>query len=220
MKMKSVRLVRLYFFIFFISVYFESAAQCGGDLFTAIDSLTKFIASDQFRLIASQSDDLDLIDTIWEKSLQISPDRSDALLSAAFSTLPFQVFPVRTPITGSRFDIPLPTGAPHLFKSKFNNLPSNFLFDSPTGFGDRDKLPHFFGNAFLTYNFGFFTITKFMGILVELFEKSFKDNGEVNLRDMQINYLGGIFGLILRTDAKTKPSDLLKIYNIFYLRVF
>ncbi len=220
MNRKTVRLIRLLFIAPIILVQFETAAQSKPDLFTAIDSLAKFIASEQFRQIATQTDALSLIDTIWYKSLQISADTSDALLSAAFSTLPFKVFPVKTPLTGTRFDIPLPTGPINLFSSKFNNLPSNFLFDSPSGFGDRDKLPHFFGNAFLTYNFGFFTITKFMGIFVELFEYNFKKNGEVSLRDMRVNYLGGLFGLILRTNPRVKPSDLLKIYNIFYLRVF
>jgi len=212
----------IYFWFLLINIFFVSAqfiyAQNQPDFFRGVDSLAEFIASDSFGKI--NGTDLDRIDIIFIKSILINHDTSDALLSAAFGCLPFLEFPVRTPFLKIKFGIPLPSGPVKFFPAKSRNLPKNFLFDSPPGFGDRDKLSHFFGSAFLTYNFGFFTITKFMGILVELFENNFKENGEINLRDMQVNYLGGLFGLILRNYPSTKPSDLLKIYNIFYLRVF
>lgn len=219
MKAGFAQLIRLKFILLF-AIFSNANGQFCDNLFRSIDSLTIELSSLQFQKLKNQTPEIYLIDTIWNKSKRISSNYSDALLTATFSALPFREFPVVTPFLKIKFGIPLPVGPLNLFEKKFKNLPFKFLFNSPNGFGDRDKLSHFFGNAFLTYNAGFFTITKFMGILVELFENNFKENGEINLRDMQVNYLGGLFGLALRNNPETKPSDLLKIYNIFYLRVY
>jgi hypothetical protein len=73
------------------------------------------------------------------------------LLTAALATLPYRKMPVTFPIINEEAEgtiIEMPDSA---FEKKVANLPSNIFFDSPKGFlGDKDKLPHFFGNAFLS----------------------------------------------------------------------
>ncbi|RMD50784.1 MAG: hypothetical protein D6830_01935 [Ignavibacteria bacterium] len=195
-------------------------AQSQPELFSKVDSLVKYITGSNFEQNSSFREDLDLIDSLYYHSRKIADDRGEALLMLSMAALPFQKFPIKAPLSGMEFGIPLPQGPNSLFERKIKNLPSHFLFDSRGNFGDKDKLSHFFGNAYLTYTTGCFTITKFMGILVELFEFNFKKNGEVNRRDMMLNYLGGLFGLALKKNNAATPSEFIKLYSLFYLRIY
>jgi hypothetical protein len=105
------------------------------------------------------------------------------------------------------------------FKLKVSHLPSKIFFDSPEGFfGDKDKLPHFFGNAFLSYNIALFNLSKFLSILVELFEESFKVDGSVSTRDLLIGNLGELFGRELSDKGKRMPSKYIRLYELFYIK--
>ena len=59
-----------------------------------------------------------------------------------------------------QLDIPLPSVTDSIFALKRKNLPKNLFYDTPnTEMGDKDKLPHFFGTAFLSYEISIFNIS-------------------------------------------------------------
>jgi hypothetical protein len=182
--------------------------------------LSRFIASDYFSELSNTIDELALIDTIYMHALnQMEFDHSEALLLLTFATLPFNEFPFEIPLINIQFGIPLPSASDSVFYSKRENLPKNIFFDSPkTNFGDKDKIAHFFGNAFLAYNIGFFNLSKFLGILVELIEEAYSTGGSVDFRDITVNYLGELFGRLLNENENLFPSDVLKIYSIFFYK--
>jgi hypothetical protein len=190
------------------------------ELYHSIEVLSNFIGSEYFAELKYKHDDLALIDTIYLRSLyQMQYDHSEALLLLTFVTLPFNEFPFELPLINVQFGIPLPSASDSVFYIKTNNLPKQFFFDSPkTYFGDKDKMAHFFGNAFLSNNVGFFNLSKFLGILVELIEDAFSVGGYIDLRDMRINHLGELFGDLLNANENLLPSDVLKIYSILFYK--
>jgi len=106
-----------------------------------------------------------------------------------------------------------------LFQAKLKNLPTKIFFDSPENeFGDKDKLSHFFGNAFLKYNSSFFNLSKFLGIFVEVVERDLFVNGSFDNRDLITNYLGELFGELIKCNKNILPSDVLKIYQLLFIR--
>ena len=77
--------------IFFISILtmlaITSKAQSLSD---AVYYLSGFVASDYFKTLGKNNDDLDLVDTLYLRALRYeNNDYSEALLALAFATLPF-----------------------------------------------------------------------------------------------------------------------------------
>lgn len=195
-------------------------AQSDKSLSDAVYHLSEFIASDEFLKLKENNTDLDLIDTIYTRALKYhNGDISETLLTLTFATLPFNKMPVRLPLLG-KVNLHLPSVNKKLFREKVKNLPSKIYFDSPeSDFGDKDKVAHFFGNSFLGYNEGFFNLSKFMGIFVELFEASFEVGGGLDRRDILTNNLGELFGKELNKNKKLMPSDIMKLYYLFYTTI-
>jgi len=190
------------------------------DLSHRIFIMSKFISSEEFAILSDTHEHLSLIDTLYKRALILHEnDISETLLTLTFATLPFKEMPIRIPVLGIKFSIPLPSVSDSLFQIKKRNLPSKIFFNSPAhNYGDKDKLPHFFGNAFLSYNLRFFNFSKFIGILLELFEESFEVDGRYDRRDIKVNHLGDFFGQILRTNINILPSQILNIYSLSYFK--
>lgn len=188
------------------------------DLSSAIYSISNYLISDQFNEILEKGDDLAAVDSIYNFALNyFQQDHSEALLALTFAVLPFNVMRVKIPIIGIELDLGLPSPNDSLFKLKNRSLPKNLFFDSPQNkFGDKDKLAHFFGNAFLSYNISFFNLSKFMGIFVEMFEATFKVQGGLDFKDIKVNHLGEMFGEQLNKNENLMPSEILKFYSIFF----
>ncbi len=177
--------------------------------------LSRFIASDYFLQLKNSSGHPDLTDTLYLRSLNFyKGDYSEALLALTFACLPYKVMPLSIPVISVKVNIPLPAVADPLFSIKTRNLPSKLFEDSPNSeFGDKDKLSHFFGNAFIEYNFPFFNLSKFLGIFVEKFEETFYVQGAMDKRDLIINRLGAQFGKALCNDKNVRPSQFFKKYS-------
>lgn len=182
--------------------------------------LSEFIASGEFESFKKNNDDLAQVDLIYQKAINFyDGDFSEALLALTFTCLPFDHIKVKF-LFGSQINIPLPSPPKIIFKQKVANLPSRLFFDTPnTNFGDKDKLAHFFGNAFLRYNFGFFNLSKFMGIFVENVEEGLFIEGGYSLRDIIANHLGELFAESLKCNKDILPSDILKIYQLLFFRI-
>jgi len=186
------------------------------DLEESINYLVNFVNSDKFMELKENNSDLSLIDTIYLRAIQFNNyDYAEALLALTFVTLPFQNMPLNIPYTKIIFDVKLPAGAEEEVPTKIENLPKNIFIDSPkSNFGDKDKVAHFFGNAYLAHSVTFFNLSKFLSIFVELFEDAFKIKGGIDNRDIVANQLGYIFGTELLNNPSALPSESLKLYPI------
>lgn len=205
-------------FIFFIIILPQNLfAQSKSEInfYNGLFYLSNYIASDEFKDIKT---DLEKVDSLFSKgNLFFNNDISETLLCLTFSCLPFNKIDLK--FFSTIIKIPLPSPAQNIFYSRLKNLPSKLFFDSPQNeFGDKDKLSHFFGNAFLRYNFSFFNISKFMGIFVEVTEENFFANGGYSYRDLIVNNLGELFAEMLLKDKNTKPSNALIIYQLLFFR--
>lgn len=189
------------------------------DLEQGVTYMVEYIISDEFEYLSSIKEDLDLIDTLYLRALQYhNYDIEEALLTLTFTTLPFREMPLHIPFTNIRLIASLPSGPDKSLEKKIKNVPKKIFLDSPNSkFGDKDKVAHFFGNAFLSYSITIFNMSKFLSILVELFEDSFKVEGTIDNRDFIANFLGYHFGKQLLDNEKFLPSTSLNLYNVFKL---
>ncbi len=136
------------------------------------------------------------------------------MLALTFACLPYKEMNVKLPLVPVSLKMHLPSVESPLFELKTKNLPSKLFFDTPvSNFGDKDKLSHFFGNAFIEYNFPFFNLSKFLGIFVEKFEETFYVEGAMDKRDIYVNGLGSKFGKDLNENNNLLPSEFLKKYS-------
>ncbi len=204
--------------IFFLTFFVVNTLYSMGDLEGRINKTSRYIVSEEFSRIKKNSGDLAALDSLYFRTIDLCDnDVSESLLVLTLATLPYSRLPVRTGIPGISFDIPLPAPAEKTFQIRKNNLPGNIFPDSPQNdFADKDKLPHFFGNAWITYNVSFFNISKFIGIFLELFEYNFLVTGALDPRDLVTNRLGELFGKILSSEPMTPPSGILKLYSCYY----
>lgn len=178
--------------------------------------LSNIIAENRFN--DKSTDDLATIDSLYSTAITIyEGDISEALLALTFATLPFNKMPVKFPFTNIRLNLRLPSVDEESFLLRRKYLPSKIYFDSSNNnFGDKDKVSHFFGNAFLAYNVSFINLSKFLGMFVEMFEASFKVSSGIDFRDLQTNHLGELFGSSLLENPSINPSDFFKLYSLFY----
>ena len=197
-----------------------SAQNNNHDLQSAVYFLSDFIASPKFSELGNHYSDLELIDILFHEAVKFyNNDYSEALLALSVATLTFNEMSVTLPILKLKFNLPLPSIDDSTFATRLENQPGIILKDSPkTANEDKDKLPHFFGSAFLSYNVRFFNLSKFIGILVELFEDTFKVQGKVDNRDMIANSLGDLFGAALNDNPKVLPSRVLQMNILFFCK--
>lgn len=203
--------------LLFISSLFISAQP----LDKSVSELSNYILSEDFMKVRNQNNDLATIDSLYLKVLNNhNGDISEGLLTIAFATLAFQKLPVQVPILNFKIYLSLSHVDERKFQQKVESLPKNLFFNSPkTKFGDKDKLAHFFGSAYLANSFTIFNLSKFMGIFIELFEATFKVEGFLDYRDLVVNELGELYGNALIRNPDLLPSDILKIYNLLFFRV-
>lgn len=195
-------------------------AQINNNLDDSYQQLVEFISSDQFHNLKNSNSDIALVDSIYLRALKLNDmDISESLLAATFATLPFDKMPVKIPFISKIVNLKLQEIDQDLLRKKNKNLPKELFFDTPSN-GDRDKLAHFFGNAFLSYNISTFNISKILGIFVELFEESFKVSGGLDFRDLKVNYLGEFFGKKLNQNPDILPSEILSIYILLHLKFY
>ena len=187
------------------------------ELEEGVTYMVNFIISDYYDSLSQSNSDLDLIDTLYLRSLNYHNYSIDeALLALTFATLAFNEMPLHFPFTNIKLAANLPAGPDGTLQKKKLNIPKQIFVDSPqTNFGDKDKVAHFFGNAYLSNSVSIFNLSKFLSILVELFEDSFKVEGTIDNRDFIANFLGYHFGKQVSRDEKYLPSQSLRIYTFF-----
>ncbi|NOX64197.1 MAG: hypothetical protein GXO85_00015 [Chlorobi bacterium] len=217
--MKLRYIIKLSILIYLISSEVSAQIFVNKDLEDGIAYMVDFIISDRFDSLSKTNTDLDLVDTLYLRAVHFHNGAIDeALLTLTFATLPFREMPLHIPFTNIKLGAELPSGPEGILKKKIERLPGQVLIDSPqTKFGDKDKVAHFFGNAFLSYSVSLFNLSKFLSILVELFEDAFKVEGTIDNRDFIANFLGYHFGKRLNDDKNYLPSEAFRLYTFFTL---
>lgn len=183
-----------------------------------IISLSKIIVnSDKYKGL----NDLEIVDYFYNEAQKLTGfNQSESLLLLTLATLPYDEVPIQIPLINLSYRIPLPTLDNDFFLGRRSKIPGIILFESSNKIPDKDKIPHFFGNAFLAYSNTYFNFSKFMGILIELFEATLISGSELDLRDLMINDFGAMFGISIRQNRPLKPSDFIKQYSILFFRLY
>ena len=203
-----------FLFAFVINLYPQQSSLSEG-----VNYLSEFIASDYFNQLKKTNDDLELTDTLFLRAVKFKNfDYSEALLALTFATVPYNEVPIQFPLIGI-LDYPLVSANDSVFLQKNKNLPKDLFYDSPKdNFGDKDKLAHFFGSAFISYSSNIFDLGDLIGYFVEVFEQSFKVQSSIDQRDLRTNKLGNIFGETLKKNKNVLPSQIMLIKSLSYFR--
>ncbi|HCY76435.1 MAG TPA: hypothetical protein DHV28_10980 [Ignavibacteriales bacterium] len=187
----------------------------------SVNNISEYIASDHFNQIRKNYGDLIATDSIFIYAIKITNyNYGDALLSLMLATVPYREVPIQIPLIKVVVNYPLVSADEKTFLKKNENLPAHIFLDSPSDkFGDKDKLAHFFGSAFLSYESNIFDLGKLIGYFVEAFEESFKVQSSIDTRDLDVNYYGRLFGNLLKENQDLLPSQIFLLRSVRYLRV-
>lgn len=170
--------------------------------------LKEYLCSDEFSSLRRSKGDLDAVDALFEKAMSLSWGNTyEALLLLFVCTMEHRTVGVNMPVVGPLLWFPLTSEFPDEFRRRVKALPSRLYSDTPRdAFGDRDKLQHFFGSAFLTYTFESEGVAERFGNFVEWGEDKFVVEGALDTRDIRANRQGQKFGTSLLNGEVVSPS--------------
>ena len=224
--MRNLPFTKIIFFSFLVVAARNSDLRCqdktDATFYQGIYYISQYITSDEFKSYSLSHSDLESVDLIYEKALNyFNGDFSETCFCLTFSLIPFNRILMRLPGIGIKITIPLPSPPQSLYKKRLGMTPKNLFPDSPRNqFGDKDKLAHFFANAFLKYNVPFFSLSEFLGIFVEYFEQGFFLEGGYDIRDLIANHLGEFYVEIIKRNPKAKPSEAMRIYQLLFFNLY
>jgi len=169
--------------------------------------LKDFIRSETFRAIRQHFGDPRAVDAIFIRAMQMTNNNTAfSLLLSTITSFDHRVVGIKVPVFKLFF--PLSNESLEDFQSRVNNLPSRLYSDSPNDIkGDRDKLQHFFGSAFLTFVFESRGSAQRIGEFIERGEDAFIVDGVLDDRDRRANFQGQEFGLALLENNRRVPSE-------------
>jgi hypothetical protein len=217
MKVNKLSLTVLIMTLVSSALFFPQQSE----LSKGVNYLSEFIASDYYLDLKKENTDLALVDSIYLRAVEFyEKDYQEALLALTFSTIPYRRVPLVIPLIKVRLYYPLISADDSISNLKDQNLPSSLFYDSPDNeFGDKDKLAHFFGNAFIGYAENILKLADVFGYFVEAFEEDFKAQSEVDFRDIDVNWYGVLFGDMLEVNKNILPSQIMIIRSLRYFRV-
>jgi hypothetical protein len=203
--------------VLFTSIIYPQQSQIS----RTVNHISEYIASEKFISIRNQFGDLAASDSIYSEAVRYcAGDIGDALLCLMLATVPYREVPISIPLINSVIYYPLTSADEETFHKKNENLPRYLFIDSPDNdYGDKDKLAHFFGSAFLSYESCIFDLGRLIGYFVEVFEENFKVQSKVDYRDLDVNDYGRLFGNLLKKDNTILPSKIFLLRSFSFLRV-
>jgi hypothetical protein len=168
--------------------------------------LKDFIRSDAFAAYRRFAGDARAADAIYVRAMSLTANNTAvALLIATVATFDHYVVGVRVPLLNLWF--PLSNESREEFDARVRNLPSKLYADSPPGpRGDRDKLQHFFGSAFIALAFESQGAARRVGDFIEVGEDAAIVDGVNDARDERADWNGREFGAALMADNRLYPS--------------
>ncbi|MDH4071245.1 MAG: hypothetical protein OEV30_12590 [Ignavibacteria bacterium] len=184
-------------------------------VFQDVTRLRELVSDDEFLQYRLDHGDLMAVDRIFAESMDITWGNTyETLLICTFAVMDHRNFGVRLPVVGALFWVPLSSEFEEEFQDRIANLPQRIYPDTPlTGAGDRDKLQHFFGSAFLACVSESREGAERVGSMVEYGESQFIVGGRHDDRDLRANQHGRSFGMALLGGADVVPSDFLQLYT-------
>jgi hypothetical protein len=157
--------------------------------------------------------DLKLLDALFDRAVYLAEgDIHAALLALTWATLPYHRFPAVVPFVGWTVTVPVSTESRSAFLRRLANLPGLLLPDTPPSL-DRDKLPHFFGSAYMQCVVNEPTLADALGYGVEWLEQVFKLEGFHDERDIMVNRMGIVFAMQLQRQRAVRPSDIFQHWS-------
>ncbi len=169
----------------------------------------QYIRSDAFATMELRNGDIPAVDSIFAMALCVNDaDIASAFLSAAIGCFDHKIIYVKTPFTN--LPIPLSFEPDSEFTAKWKNLPSHIFHDSPVE-GDKDKLQHFFGSAYIEWSTNSHTLASGVGDCIELLEPPLIVGGANDPRDKRANRAGIAFALLLQKYPMLPPSVVLNL---------
>jgi hypothetical protein len=206
--------------LFCLLAYTDNFTQ-QSKLSKSVNFISEYIASEKFKILKNEIGDINVIDSIFTKALdQSNENYSEALLALTFATVPYREVPIQVPIIKTIINFPLVSASDSIFNLKNKNLPRYLFIDTPQNdYGDLDKLAHFFGSAFLSYNSNIFDLGELIGYFVEAFEESFKVQSEIDYRDIDVNFYGRLFGKLLKKDKSVLPSQIILLRSLKFINI-
>ncbi|MCH7973805.1 MAG: hypothetical protein IIB07_02585 [Bacteroidetes bacterium] len=205
--------------IFIPFIFITSLFPQQSKLYKAVEHISNYIVSERFNKLFKTNTDLQLIDSIYVNQLKYQNyDYSETLLSLTFALVPVRKISIKFPLL-NKINYPLISVTDSLFNLKNKYLPKYIFWDTPQNdFGDKDKLSHFFGSAFISYSSNIFDFVDLIGYFVEVFEENFKLQSTIDKRDMMANTLGNIFGKMLKDNKNILPSQILITRTLSHFR--
>ncbi|MGA2625046.1 MAG: hypothetical protein ABSF91_14400 [Bacteroidota bacterium] len=173
--------------------------------------LKSFIRSTTFKKLRQRFGDARSVDAIYVRSMSLTNNNTAlALLLASLATFDHRVIGLKVPLL--RILLPLSDESEEDFSRRVNSLPSRLYQDTPhDASGDRDKLQHFFGSAFLAFITESRNPAERFGTFIEEGEDLFIVGGVNDERDMRANHQGQEFGLAVLNNNHHFPSEYLRI---------
>lgn len=171
--------------------------------------LKSFIRSKTYRQIRAQFGDLRAVDAIYVRAMQMTNNNTAmALLLATIACFDHKLVGLNVPVFS--LYVPLSNESEEEFNRRVQRLPVRLYEDSPENErGDRDKLQHFFGSAFLTFVFESQDAAMRFGEFVEKGEDAFIVGGINDERDLRADRQGQVFGAAVLDNNLRFPSEFL-----------
>src|ERR1051326_4536282 len=176
--------------------------------------LRSFIRSKTFRNIRTTFGDNRAVDAIFIRAMQLTNNNTAiSLLLAALASFDHRLVGIKVPVF--RIFLPLSDESEEEFTQRLRHLPCRLYPDGPQGpEGDRDKLQHFFGSAFLTFIFESDEAGDNFGEFIEHGEDAFIVGGVMDDRDRRANHEGQRFGIALLEENRRVPSEFMKPHYV------
>ena len=173
--------------------------------------LKEYICGQEFAQFRRVYGDGQAVDAIFNRALHLCWNNTgEALLICLLSTMDHRSFGVTLPLAGDLIWVPLTSEFPDEFQRRISALPRKLYPDTPPGnAGDRDKLQHFFGAAYVALLAESAETAERTGEFVEWGEEEFIVGGVNDVRDLRADRQGGRFGLGLMSDIGLRPSSFL-----------
>ncbi len=170
--------------------------------------LRDYVRSVELSHVRAAYGDLYAVDCVFDRAMRLSWNNVyEALLVSAFALMDHHRVGVRIPLIGAVLWFPLSSEFYDDFRARVDSLPSHLYPDTPPDRGgDRDKLQHFFGSAFLTALTESPEGADRFGLFIEWGEELFIVGGVNDDRDVRANREGQRFALRLLADPDARPS--------------
>ncbi|HXG37507.1 MAG TPA: hypothetical protein VNL36_01915 [Bacteroidota bacterium] len=173
-----------------------------------VNAMRAYVRDSRFAELTRRCGDMRAVDAIYLRALKIAEyNIGRALFLSMVACFEHQQLDIRMPLVGS-VQMPLSFEEDSLFKARIKNLPSRIYPDTPNdSHGDKDKLQHFFGSAYLAYASESPEFARSTGNVVEWGEAQFVVGGADDPRDRRANKQGARFGHDLLSVKTLLPSD-------------